>query len=126
MKFKCEVLDQAIIDDLLEIEKLGAKGFIKKQYNLYLDSSKSVIDEFNSLKVPEGRELLMDKIHRLGGFSATLGIRAVQLECQGLEIRLSTCPDREMQNIDFLPLKVLIDRAVIEIKKLLEYNESTI
>jgi HPt (histidine-containing phosphotransfer) domain-containing protein len=124
MKFKCEVLDQAIIDDLLEIEKLGAKGFIKKQYNLYLDSSKSVFDELNSLKVPEGRELLIDKIHRLGGFSGTLGIREVQLECQGLEIRLSACPDLEMQNIDFLPLKVLIDKAVIEIKKLLEYNES--
>lgn len=126
MKFKCVVLDQAIVDDLLEIEKLGAKGFLKRQYSLYIETSKVVIDEFNSLKFPGNRDMLIDRIHRLGGFSATLGIRTVQLECQELEMRLSACSVSEMQNLDFLPLEFLIDQAVIEIKKLLDYKDSIV
>ena len=123
VKFECAVLNQLVVDDLLEIENMGARGFIKKQYSRYLESIRSIFGEFESLRMSETRDLLIEKVHQFGGFSATLGIKSVQAECQRVEIYLSECSSTDLRELDFFPMRKLVDQAVLEIQKLIAFSD---
>ena len=123
--FKTTHLDQTIIDDLFNMEKMGAKGFVAKQVDRYLESLDTHIDEIRSAIKDSNFEKIIDHAHKINGFSGTLG--ALKLRIFALDLE-KTAMDKNAADLErkFNVMLSEIENVVPEFKEVSKLSKSNL